>query len=695
MSLAHDDSWLQLIDNECRLYKINLSELKIIKNTALSRTNDPLLFDYYRRPFALGQHLAYIFSPQSGSEHVIDTDNKILPLLTLHYNDHEHVSKAAISENDAYVITGNERGRSFVFSAVDGSIQVDLPVASDVVSAVSISEEYHLAARASFSKELIVHKLNTVSIVFQQKLDAVIEMMVFLDDRYLLAITRNGKLLKIDLYRQKIEKEIVLDDTLWPSVMTLSHSQKYLYIGTRESILFAVHIKTLDILYRIKLPYQGITTLARGKQYFMIGFKTGELLFYNHREFESEFIQYINLRQIKEAALLFTKNIFLMSHRETKKIYEYWLEEKEKVMALLARGEIEEAQNTADPYLFHPKCKLEFNDLEILQPDLMALNRYVRSLSFAAAYQLATLKPELKKTSMYATMEAIWNRNLQKAQILLARSPLENQENAKELLHLFAEVEEKKPIIENMLKRAGIFTLAENAVKEKNFTFYYKVVSQNGFLEFTPLYQKVLQVAERVQQETTNSLNGGNYKQALILADILLQFRPYAHQANRLKEVSKALMILDNQITHKKLLEAVKTQEQYQLQSNYPLVQTLEEMKQAFQEEQEVLLKQKQFDKLYANIAPYMDIAICRQNIANIMRKVYLTQLEDAVLESDSRIDWSKTFLNYFQFFPMDKLLVEFARKYDKMETLQHIVVGKTSRLATKYPKNVVSYLKG
>ena len=60
-----------------------------------------------------------------------------------------------------------------------------------------------------------------------------------------------------------------------------------------------------------------------------MGFKTGELLFYNHREFEEQFITFIKLKQVKEACLIFQKNIFLMSHRETKKIYEYWLETKE------------------------------------------------------------------------------------------------------------------------------------------------------------------------------------------------------------------------------------------------------------------------------------------------------------------------------------------------------------------------------
>ncbi|MBP1679697.1 MAG: hypothetical protein H6Q35_36 [Proteobacteria bacterium] len=688
-----NESTLHIIDNQCHLHTIDLNELKIIKSTPLSNLATQNLFDYYKRPFAVGQNLAYIAFSQQGLEHVIDTQSKFLTINSFRYNQNEMVSKAALSENDRYLITGNERGRSYIISPEDGTIQAELPTTSDAISAVAISDEYQRAAYASFSRELIVYKMNSFSIAFEQKISAVIEMMTFLDENTLLAITRNGKILKIDLFKGKVTQEKLLDQSVWPSVMVLSHSKKFVYIGTRESILFAVYVKTLDTLYQVKLPYHGVTTLSRTQKYFIMGFKTGELLFYNHREFEEQFITYIKLKQVKEACLIFQKNIFLMSHRETKKIYEYWLEEKETIMNLLSRGEIEQAQKIAEPFLFHPKCKIEFAEIEELQPDLMALQRYIRSMSYAPAYDLINLKPELRKSSLFAQMEALWNKNLQKAQILLAREPLLNKEAAKESLRAFLDVEEKKPLIENMLKRSGIFTMAETAVKEKHFNFYFRLVAQNIFLESTPLYQKVLQVGERLQQETLKYLEEKNYKQSLILADILHQFRPYQNQANRLKEVSKALLILEHQIEHNMLFEAVKTQDQFQLQSHYALISELERMKQLFHNEQMALIETKAYDKIFKNIEPYMKISICKQNIATIMKKIYIAEFKDAYATMDKAVDWEKSFLTYLQFFKADKLLVDFAKESQKMDVLQHIILSSPPPENPIYPKKALTYL--
>lgn len=287
-------------------------------------------------------------------------------------------------------------------------------------------------------------------------------------------------------------------------------------------------------------------------------------------------------------------------------------------------------------------------------------------------------------------LEALWNQSLQKAQILLSREPLQNKEAAKESLGAFLDVEEKKPLIENMLKRSGTFTMAEKAVREKHFDFYFRLVAQNHFLEATSLYQKVLQIAERLQHEISSYLESGAYKKALILADVLHQFRPYQNQSNRLKEVSKALLLLEYQVPHAMLLEALKTQEQYQLQSHYALIIELEAMKTAFFNQQIALIEAKEYAKVLNNIEPYTPLSICKQSIANIIKKLYIAQLNTAYREMNESIDWEKTLQNYLQFFKADKPLVEFAKTAQKMEVLQQMMMTLPPVENPRYATNIL-----
>lgn len=687
MSLA-DEATLHVIDNNCNLYKIDLPTLKIIKSTSLSNIYEQTNFDYYKRPFALGAKNAYISFSKKGSEYVIDTRSKLVKLSNFFYNRDIAVTKASFSENDNLLITGNERGRTYVINPEDGNIHTELPRSNDTISAVAISDEFKLCARASFSKTILVYRLNSLKVIFQKKLDSVIEMLIFLDQNTLLAITKNSKIIKIDFDNEKISKETMLGEDLWPSSMTLSHSKKFVYVGTRESMLFALHVKTLDILFQIKLPYLGITSMIRTSRYFIAGFKTGEVVFFNHREFEEQFIVDIRLKKVKEASLLFIKNVFLMSHRETRFIYDYWLEEKETIVNLLSKGEIEQAISAAEPFLFHPKCKVEFYELEELQPDLMSLQRYIRSFSFNAAYELANVKPALKKSSIFLNLEALWNKSLQKAQILLSREPLLNKEAARDSLKLFMNVEEKNFIIENMLKRTGLFSMSESAIREKNFALYFKLVSQNKFLEFTPLYQKVLLLGEKLQMEISRLLEEKNYQKSLILSDILHQFTPYQNQANRLKDVSKALMILEYQINDNMLFEAVKTQDQFQLETNYLLVRTLELMKKEFQLKLLKLIEERKYAEVYRAIFPYITISICKNQVAMVMKHFYITQFRDA--KNQQTVDWEKSFRLYLNLFTMDKLLMDFAKEINQFDILLSLEKIEKIEGISEYPKTVL-----
>lgn len=685
-----DEKTLNVIDNNSALHKIDLNRLEIIKSTTISSAYTPSLFDYYQRPAALGAKRAYVSFSTQGAEYVLDTRAKLSKICSFSHNAGINVTKARFSESDKILITGNEKGRTFIIHTDDGHLIAELPRSSDTITAVTLHENANLAARASFSKGLIVYRYTTQEVIFEKRLEEVVEMMTFISENTLLAITRNGKIIKIDIAKQRIVQQTLLDENLWPSYLTLSHSKKFVYVGTRESVLFALHVKSMEVLFSVKLPYLGITSFLRTGRYFIFGFKSGEILFLNHREFEEQFKLYIKLKKIKEASILFTKNIFLMSHRDTRLIYDEWLVQKETIVNLISSGHLEEAKNVAEPFLFHPKCKLEFSQIEELQPDLMSLNRYFRSFHFAAAYELAGSKPILKKSAIYVQMEALWNKNLQKAQILLSREPVLNKEAARESLKLFADVEEKKVIIEQMLHNSKIFMLSESAIRDKNFALYFKLVAQNSFLEFTPLYKKVLLLGEKLQLQITSLLEEKNYVQARNLTSLLHDFFPYQNQAIRLKEVSNALSILEYQLEHHLLFEAIKTQDQFKLGLNYEAVRLLEEQKVEFQTQQLEALEAKEYPKVYAALIPYMSISVCRANVSFLMRRLYIAQFKDAYHQAASAIDWARSFSAYLRLFGPDGLIKEFALHTNLDALLEELSLPSSTQELSTYPKDLL-----
>jgi len=660
-----DDKTLHVMDHNCALHKIDLERLEITKSTTLSSSYKPGLFDYYFRPFELGSKRAYISFSTQGAEYVIDTQSKLSKICAFNYNAGSHVTKAHFSQSDALLIVGNEKGRCFVVQTNDGSNVAEIPRSSDAITAVAINEKVKLAAYASFSKKVLVYRYSSHSILFEKRLNSVVEMLCFADEKTLLAITRDGKILKIDLDKGAVVQETLLDENLWPSFMHLSNSGKFIYIGTRESVLFALHVKSMEILFSTKLPYLGITSFVRTSRYFIFGFKSGEVLFLAHREFEEQFSLNIKLKKIKEASLLFRKNIFLMSHRDTRFIYDEWLEQKQSIINLLSSGNIAEAKALAEPFLFHPKCQLEFTQIEELQPDLMALHRYFRSFSYSAAYELAQSKPVLKKSAVYTQMEALWNKSLQKAQIMLSREPLLNKDAARDCLKLFFDVDEKKVLIEQMLKNSRVFMLSESAIKEKNFALYFKIVSQHPFLELTPLYKKVILLGEKLQSQIVELLEQKKYSEAITTSALLFDFTPYRNQAKRLKEVCNALIVIEHHIELKHLFEAIETQERFKLGPNYAPIQQLEEMKLAFQKQAIADINAKAFSYVYAALIPYMKLSICKTNVAYVIRKLYIGQFKNAYEACASAIDWEKSIGLYVHLFGADTLLKEFLLTYD------------------------------
>lgn len=312
------------------IYQIDLVTLKILQKISLSHENPNKgeEFDYYQRALVVKDELAYVKFDPDEHEYIINTQDADHKKLSFNYSKNERIAKAIFSDDKSLLITGSEKGKTNLIDTSNGALVYDFPFSADSISALAISEDKLFAITASFDKSLKILHVNSLSVSDKVKVNGVIERMAFIDLDIFLAITRDGRALKIDARNKLILAEIQLPHGEWPSELIVSASKKFSYVGTRDSRLIAIFNETFESVYEVGLQRTGVTAFIRTPKYFIIGYKSGEIQFFNHREFEDSFVQNIELQNLKEAKILFEKNIFLMTHRATKRVYELWCEKK-------------------------------------------------------------------------------------------------------------------------------------------------------------------------------------------------------------------------------------------------------------------------------------------------------------------------------------------------------------------------------
>lgn len=680
---------LYICTNEQEIYIIDLLTLRIVKKISLSQEINPL-FDYYIRPITVKNKLAYVKLSQEGKEYVLNLEKKVDKKCEFDYGKHQKVTKVHFSADNSLVLTGTDKGRSYLIDVEKGSLIYDFFPCTDWISAVAISEDNRFAVISSFDRSLRILHVNSLSVSNEVKIDSVVEMIQFIENDTFLAITRDGRIIKVDAKKREIIQQAIISEKIWPSEICVSHSKKFVYIGTRESKVFALHVNSLELMFSIDLNRGGITSLVRTPKYFIIGFKSGEVQFFNHREYEDNFILNVKLHKIKEATEIFEQNIFLMTHRETNNVYNLWLEKKDSIIQLLSTGVIDKAQEIAHDFLFHPKCKQEMEALEELQPELMALQRYIRSSSYNAAYELSEKNQALKTTLLYQKLEDIWKKALQKAQLLLSRDPILNVEKARYELRDFEQVEIKKGLIEKMLKNSKVFTRAEFAIKNKNFNLYFQLTRENDFLTFTPLYARVMNLADKIKTNIFNFLKEDNYIQALESVKLLSTFSPFASNAKQLEEFINSLILIEYHITHENFLEAIKIQNNMRIQATYKPIQRLNQMKIAYMKKMFNMIENHKFLEVYNGIKNFFTIKICAKETALLMKNFYIEQMKKAKNEENKAVNWEATIKEYGTYFNIDKLLEEFYEQLDLQSSLETLIETKTVKKRDFIPNILV-----
>ena len=653
-----DQGHVSIIDRARRYTTLKLQGMKILQSVSIYKPAEHP-FDYYQRSVRILDLKRLFFWPYGSIYgYIISTD----PVISFEYrytHHHATVTKVGRAHRNPWVVSGDESGHAYIINLEHGGVERRLPPLADAISACVFSTDDMQVSIAGFDNHIATYDYWTMEQTSKVFVGSVVEAMNYINEHIILAILRDGRIAKIDTQKGKIIQEKKLSSGLWPTVMHLSPSKKFVYLGTRQSMLKVIHITSLEQMFALDCNVGGITSIAQSLHFLFVGFSSGEVVAMNYREFEKEFSEAVALERLDDANVYFENNAFLMTHESTWEIYEQWMKQKKSISVLLSEGEIEEAKKMAEPFMFHPKCRLEMEELEGSQGELAAMLRFIKSRDFARAYGVVEKNPSLKESEHYRKLEQLWRELFAKASRLLGRDPVLNKEPVKKLLHPFSEVPQKKAEILSMLKNVGVFRRAEAHIKEKNFKGYYVLVGQYSFLKETPLYEKMEWLQEELKQKLHNALDSEDFAQSIHIAETLEQFQPSQSYALTKINYIKKLMWLDRMLDSGRLGEACSVVSEIGAwNTQHKQIIRYVKAKESFINKARKNIEFNRNKEVYLQAHQLGGSKEAEDIISVIMRYMYENQLHYHLNpERRFKVDWEATLRHYICYFGISKHL--------------------------------------
>ncbi|MBN2965236.1 hypothetical protein JWV37_10620 [Sulfurospirillum sp. T05] len=649
---------LAITDRARRHTLVDLATLKLLRVTNFSKPAQ-LPFDYYQRSMCLlGLDRLFFWPRDSKYGYLVEID-KVVSFVFRFTHHHGAVTKVALSHSEYKLISGDEKGRSYVINLFNGAIEHRLPALPDAISALCFSSDDVLVSVAGFHGGVLTHNLFLKEQISHIKLGSVVEAMAYLEKTIALVVLRDGRVLKIETEKGVILQETKLPIGVWPTTLFIAPNKKFCFIGTRQSNMVAFHVTSLEQMFVFDFGCGGVSVLAQSEAFFFVGFTSGELAVLNYREYEKEFSREVDLGNLDEANAFFNKNAFLMTHESTWKMYEQWLEAKKSITVLLSEGSLEKAQQEAKPFMFHPKCRLEMEVLEGQQGELAALLRCIKTRDFARAYDLCEKTPFLKQSEHYKKLEQMWRTLYSKAQRLLSRDPASNKSVVLEMLALFLKIPEKNHEVALMFKHLMAFQEAELRIREQDFKAYFKLVEQYPFLKETAVYEKVGWLQEELKQKLQRALAEQDFTQANKLAKALQEFTPSAPYAAQKIDHIKQVLSLDTLLGTGRMLEACAVVSRLGIwNEEYGQIQHYKKAKERFLVVLKKQIREGKMREVYTKITPFQSIEEGRQIHQEIMRFLYEHQITTHLgHQSRTKVDWEMSLRHFLQFFAINKAL--------------------------------------
>ncbi|PAF53899.1 hypothetical protein BKH42_03975 [Helicobacter sp. 13S00482-2] len=657
-------------DHYHRIYKFSLKEFIFSFSKQVYKNTEP----HHRYSKAVSCSMdGYVCMPkiQSSIGNIYRIDENGISVASRVRWHRADISFSMFSKDCKYLATGGEDGRIFIYAHPSHKLSTFLPRRPDYISCIVFDSQSKIVCYASYDLTLTVYNLQKDSLICVIDTPSVVEDMIFFEkDTKIFYVCKSGETGIFNLKTNKDEHQMNLSH--WPTKIMLNTDESFVYIGTREDVLYVQSLKENLVGFSIQLSSKGVTCIKGFDDFIFICFADGSIQIIDRFYKIDEFLEILNQTGFEYAKIFADEHNVLLKTLEVYRRVKNstWKEVVKDVSKLLSLNEIEDVINITSPYFEDPMKEKEIKEYIAEKAFIQNFLGAFREHDYPKAYEIAMDHPCIKNLNEYQIMEEYFDSIYDLAQQLIVKDINSSKEKIQTFLLPFEHLPDKKPLIMTLINECDKYLLAEKYAKAKDFENYFLLVSECPFLKNTKTYKKMHFICEKMTLQIQDLISAKKYPKAQEYLYFLATIEPFKDFANRFQNYLNNIDKFIESCTKKDYLECYKILLVCpELDSSEEYLALHEEINKVF-EETKVIAQKGETAKTYANLKKFLPIEYWRNKIDITMKIAYLYEIKKALKDDSLSVDWEESLIQYIKRYGMDDEICELCNKEEKLKAI-------------------------
>ncbi|WP_456479894.1 hypothetical protein [Nautilia sp.] len=340
---------------------------------------------------------------------------------------------------------------------------------------------------------------------------------------------------------------------------------------------------------------------------------------------ENEILDMILKGDYKKAYEAVLLNPFLKKTQSYAKLEILYKKSLLKAVKYFENGLKSKAVELLKPFMGVLEKREEISKLIAGYEHFLKFKKAFENRNFALFYHLASQYKILRKTKYFQIAEKEWELKFEEAKKAVLDG---NVSLAEEILRDFLPVSEKRPLINILLKKAGLLQMLKEKLAKKDFGGFFALVKEHPELRDTKEYKNVMHFAEKLYGAALRALEEERFKYVLKISEILENIEGYEVKAKELQY--QALISLD----FLKIFQDDKNKA-FEMVEKYPFLKKLkayriyEERWRKKLEEAEKSAFQGKIKSALEELKEYEYVYAKRPRIKNMIKSAYLNHIKN------------------------------------------------------------------